>query len=213
VLSPESSRMSPSGVFVLATRGAAADETGGSSAVKGNTVAAVEHAVCTGVRNLRALTRVSLPIPQWAALEGCTAVALMAEHEDKEQASGQRACACGALTRVRRVCLWRAQRACATPLPQGGAKARSRAREQRDVAVWLTSSATSAFVNADQVRSSPLAAHCQGGCTLSRRLSPCDVGSQQCEKYQNITLCDEIPASGPNRTEIRINQILARKHP
>ena len=78
--------MSPSGVFVLATRGAAADETGGSSAVKGNTVAAVEHAVCTGVRNLRALTRVSLPIPQWAALEGCTAVALMAEHDDARQA-------------------------------------------------------------------------------------------------------------------------------
>ena len=39
--------------------------------------------MCTGVRNLRACTRVSLrPIPQWAALEGCTAVALMAEHED-----------------------------------------------------------------------------------------------------------------------------------
>ena len=26
------------------------------------------------------------PIPQWAALEGCTAVALMAEHDDARQA-------------------------------------------------------------------------------------------------------------------------------
>ena len=85
-------------------RGAAADEAGGSSAVKGNTVAAVEQAVCAGVRNLRALTRVSLrPIPQWAALEGCMAVEVMAEHDDAEQASGQCARACGALTRVRRV--------------------------------------------------------------------------------------------------------------
>ena len=88
------------------TRGAVADGSGGSSAVKGSTVAAVEQAACTGVRNLRALTRVSLcPIPQWAALEGCTAVALMAEHDDAEQASGQCARSCGALTRVRRVCL------------------------------------------------------------------------------------------------------------
>ena len=120
VLSPESSRMSPSdlGDFVLATRGATADEAGGSSAVKGNTVAGVEQAVCTGVRNLCALTRVSLrPIPQWAALKGCTAVALMTKHDDAEQASGQCARACGTLMRVRRACLWRAQRACATPLP------------------------------------------------------------------------------------------------
>jgi len=107
--------MSPNlGVFVLVTRGAVAHEAGGSSAVKGSTVTAVEQAVCTGVRNLRALTRVSLrPIPQWAALEGCTAVALMAEHDDAEQASGQCARACGALTCVRRACLWRAQCACA----------------------------------------------------------------------------------------------------
>ena len=44
VLSPESSRMSPSdlGVFVLATRGAATNEAGGSSAMKGNTEAAVK---------------------------------------------------------------------------------------------------------------------------------------------------------------------------
>jgi len=58
--------MSPSdlGVFVLATRGAAADEAGGISAVKGNTMAGIEQAVCTGERNVRALTQVSLhPIP------------------------------------------------------------------------------------------------------------------------------------------------------
>ena len=53
--------------------------------------------------------RVSLlslrPIPQWAALEGCTAVALMAKHDDARQASRQCARICGALTRVRRACL------------------------------------------------------------------------------------------------------------
>jgi len=59
--------------------------------------------------------RVSLrPIPQWASLEGCTAVALMAEHDDVRQASRHCARACGALTRVRRACLWRAQRAVPT---------------------------------------------------------------------------------------------------
>jgi len=66
------------------------------------------------------------------------------------------ACVCGALTRVRRACLWRAQRACATPLPQGGTKAKRSARGQRDVAVCLTSSSASAFVDVEQVRSSPL---------------------------------------------------------
>mmetsp|Transcript_99855 Transcript_99855/g.160975 ORF Transcript_99855/g.160975 Transcript_99855/m.160975 type:complete len:100 (+) Transcript_99855:323-622(+) len=86
------------------------------------------------------------------------AVEVMAEHDDAEEASGQCARACGALTRVRRACLWRARRACATPLPQGGAKAESSACGQRDVAVCLTSSAASAFVDADQVRSCPLAA-------------------------------------------------------
>ena len=125
------------------------------------------QAVCTGVRNLRACTRVSLrPIPQWAALEGCTAVALMAEHDDAGEVSGQCARAGGALTRVHRACLWRAQRAGATPLPEGGTKARSSARGQRDVALWLTGSAASAFVDVDQVRSSPLAAHCHRGRTL-----------------------------------------------
>jgi len=67
--------MSPSdlGVFVLSTRGTAADEAGGNSAVRVNSVTAVEQAVGTGARNLRAFTWVSLrPSPQWAALEGCT---------------------------------------------------------------------------------------------------------------------------------------------
>jgi len=68
----------------------------------------IEQAVCTGVRNLRACTRISLrPIPQWTVLEGCTAVALMAEHDDARQTSRQCARACGALTRVRRACLLR----------------------------------------------------------------------------------------------------------
>jgi len=59
--------MSPSdlGVFVLATQGAVVSETGGNSAVKGNTEAAVKQAVCTGARNLCALNRVLLrPLPQ-----------------------------------------------------------------------------------------------------------------------------------------------------
>ena len=74
-----------------------------------NRMTTVEQVVCTGVRNLRFYTRVSLrPIPQWAALEGCTAVALMAEHDDAGQASGQCARAYGALTRVRKACLWSA---------------------------------------------------------------------------------------------------------
>jgi len=151
----------------LGTRGAAADEAGGSGAVRGNPVTAVVQAVCTGVRYLRTLTRVSLrPIPQWAALESCTAVALMTEHDDAEQSSGQCARACGALARARRAYLWRAKRAGATPLPQGGAKARSNVRKKRDVVLRLTSSAASAFVDADQVHSSPPAAHCQGGRTL-----------------------------------------------
>ena len=66
--------LSDLGVFVLATRGVVADEAGGNSTVKGNTMAAIEQAVCTGERNVRAvctgernvraLTRVSLhPIP------------------------------------------------------------------------------------------------------------------------------------------------------
>ena len=161
--------MSPSDlrVFVLATRGAAASEAGGSSAVKGNTEAAVKQAVCTGARNLRAVTRVSLrPHPQWAALQGCTAVALMAEHDDAEQVSRQCARACGALARVRRACLGCTQRACAMPLTQGWAKARSSTRGQRDVTMCLTSSAASAFVDAHHVRSSPLGAH------SCRELSP-----------------------------------------
>jgi len=85
------------------------------------------------------------------------AVEVMAEHDNAEEASGQCARACGVMTRVRRACLWRTLRACATSLPQGGAKAESSARGQRDVAVCLTSSAVLRFVNADQVRLSPLA--------------------------------------------------------
>ena len=52
--------------------------------------------------------------------------------------------------------------------PQGGAKARSSTRGQRGVAVCLTSYAASAFINADQGRSSPLGAQCLGGRTLYR---------------------------------------------
>ena len=41
-------------------------------------------------------------------------VALMTEHDDARQASRHCARACDALTRVRRACLWRAQRAVPT---------------------------------------------------------------------------------------------------
>ena len=169
MLSPESSRMSPSNleVFVLGTRGEVVNEAGDRSEVKGNTETVVKQTVCTGARNLRTLTRVSLrPLPQWPALQGCMTVVLMTEYDNTEQVSGQCARDSCALARVRRAYLWRAQRACATPLPQGGAKARSSARGQRDVPVCLTSSPASAFVDVDHVRSSPLGAHCQVGRTL-----------------------------------------------
>ena len=81
----------------------------------------IEQALCTGVRNLRAGTRVTLrPMPQWTALEGSTTLegstagALMTEYDDARQASRQCACACGALTPVRRACLWCAQQAVPT---------------------------------------------------------------------------------------------------
>jgi hypothetical protein len=75
-----------------------------------------------------------------------------------EEASGQCARACGARTHGRRACLRRERRACATPLPQGGAKAESSAHGQRDGIVCLTNSAASAFVDVNQLRSCPLAA-------------------------------------------------------
>ena len=134
VPSPPGCLRATSEFLFLATRGAAADEAGGSSAGKGITMATFEQAVGTGVRNVRTLTRDSLhPIPQWVTLEGGTTAVLMVDHDDAKQASGQCARACGVLTRVRSACLWRAQRACATPLPQGGAKSKSSARGQRGV--------------------------------------------------------------------------------
>ena len=67
--------MSPSdlGVFVLAKHAAVADEAEDSSAVKGNAVATIRQAVCTGARDLCALTGV-LPAPSPPV--GCTAVSL-----------------------------------------------------------------------------------------------------------------------------------------
>jgi len=47
-------------------------------------------------------------------------VALMAEHGDARQASRQCARTCGALTRVRRACLWRAQQAVPTSTDRMG---------------------------------------------------------------------------------------------
>jgi len=53
-------------------------------------------------------------IAQWAALESYTAVALMSEYDDTRQARRQCARTCGALTRVRKAYLWRAQQAVPT---------------------------------------------------------------------------------------------------
>jgi len=93
-----------------------------------------------------------------------TAVALVAEHDDARLADKQCARACGALTRVRRACTHsgRALRL----LLRAGQKAGGSARTQREVALWLTSSAASASIDADQSRASPLAAHYEGGRTL-----------------------------------------------
>ena len=110
----------------------------------------------------------------------------MTEHDDVEQASGLCARACGALARVRRAYLWCAQRACATSLPQGGEKARISARGQRDVAVCLTNSDASAFVDTDHVRSSPLGAHCQGGRTLYTPLTISVPASNNKNQWYNI---------------------------
>jgi len=58
-------------------------------------------------------------------------LALMAEHDDARQASRQCARACGALTRVRRACLWRAQQAVPTSTdPMGILKNRESSRHQ-----------------------------------------------------------------------------------
>ena len=115
VPSPSGCLRATSEFLFLGTRGAAADESGGDSAVRCNPMTRIEQTVCTGIRNLRTYTRVSLrPIPQWASLEDCTAVALMAEHDDSRQASRQCARTCGALPRVRRACWWRAQQAVPT---------------------------------------------------------------------------------------------------
>ena len=115
VPSPSGCLRATSEFLFLGTRGATADESGGGSAVRCRPMTTIGQAVCTGVRNLRVRTWVSVrPIPQWAALECCTAVTVMAEHDDAGQASRQCARACGALTRVRRACLWRAQQAIPT---------------------------------------------------------------------------------------------------
>jgi len=61
-----------------------------SSAVKGNPVAAIKKAVCTGARDLRALTEVR---PTTSSPMGCTAVSLTAEHDDAalQVTAGERA--------------------------------------------------------------------------------------------------------------------------
>jgi len=134
VPSPPGCLRATSEFLFLARVGVLGEEAGDNSTGKGITMSTVEQAVGTGVRNVRTLTLDSLhPIPKWPSLEGFTVAVLMAEHDDAKQASGQCARACGVLTRVRSACLWRAQRACATPLPQGGAITRSSARGQRGV--------------------------------------------------------------------------------
>jgi len=78
---------------------------GGSSIVKDNTMTTVEQTVCTGIRNVRALTRDSLhPIPQWTEL-GSHGSGV--DGKERRRKTGKRAvCAC----------LWRAD-ACAQGVP------------------------------------------------------------------------------------------------
>ena len=115
VPSPSGCLRATSEFLFLGTQGAAADESGGGSAVRCNPMTTIEQAVCTGVRNLRACTQgFPTPYPPRAALQGCTAVALIVEHDDARHANRHCTSACGALTRVRSACLWRAQRAVPT---------------------------------------------------------------------------------------------------
>jgi len=134
VPSPPGNLRATSEFLFLARLGTSEDEAGDRSVEKSITMETFEEVVGTGVRNVRTLTRDSLhPIPQWVTLEGGTTAVLMVDHDDAKQTSGQCVRTCGALTRVRSACLWRAQRACATPLPQGGVKTRNSARGQRGV--------------------------------------------------------------------------------
>jgi len=113
VPSPSGCLRATSEFLFLGTQGAAADESGGSSVVRCNPMTTIEQEVYTGVRNLRACTQ-GFPTP-YPAVGGTGGLhGANAEHDDARQGIRHCARACGALTRVRRAYLWRAQRAVPT---------------------------------------------------------------------------------------------------
>jgi len=75
----------------------------------------IEEVVYTGERNLRAFTQgFPTPYPAVGGTGGLHGSGADDRNDDARQASRHCASACGALTRVRRACLWRAQRAVPT---------------------------------------------------------------------------------------------------
>ena len=134
MLSPESSRMSQCDfrVFGLATRAAAANEAEDSSAVKGNAVAAIKQAVCTGARDLHALREhytlspsgLHGSVADGRARRRCAAGDRRRAGSRRVLVTRRRVCS----ERVHRACRWRALRTCPTPPPQSGTKWQGAAR-------------------------------------------------------------------------------------
>jgi len=115
--------------------------------------------VCTGARDLRVPTGV-LPAP--SPPMGCTAVSLMVEHDNAVPQVAADEWTVGACLCARTAYVPYASSA------EWDEVARSSARGQRYVAVWLTKYALSTCINADRERSSQLGAYCLGGHTLYR---------------------------------------------
>ena len=115
-------------------------------------------------------------ITQWATLEGCTAVALMSEYDDTRQASRQCARTCGALTPVRKACLWRAQQAVPTSTdPMGFSRIRESSRYQA------------------QTRNTPVKCEAASAILASEGPAPVSVGRQnalvpgKCVERRSVT--------------------------
>ena len=167
--SPSGCLRATSEFLFLGTRGAAADESGGGSAVRCRPMTTIEQAVCSvhGCTQPACLhAGFPTPYPTVGGSGGLNGSG--ADGRAWRRNTGKQA-VCAHLRRAG---------ACAQGVPvartAGGRYASSsergqikdNARGERDVALRLTSSAASAFVDADQVHSSPPAAHCQGGRTL-----------------------------------------------
>ena len=153
VPSPSGCLRAISEFLFLGTRGAAADETGCSEREPSDSSRAGSGNRCTQCAYSH--SGFYTPYPP----VGCTGGLNGSVVDDRvrRRNAGKRAVrACMWRAYACAQCLWRAQRACATPLPHGGARARSSARGQRDFAVCLTRSAASAFVVVVVICPSPL---------------------------------------------------------